>query len=81
MPWNRISIAKNIPNTQNGAVGDIKIITPVIKVRTPENSVQPQPAKGLKIKALILRTIPAITKKIAKKLVNTIAVFTGVVKA
>ena len=81
MPWNRISIARNIPNTQNGESGDERMRIPVSKVNMPENSTHPQPEIGLRIKAFTVRIIPAIIKATAKKLVSTTAVITGVVNA
>ena len=81
MPWNKISIARNIPKTQNGESGDDKIRIPVNRVNIPEKSIHPQPEIGLRINAFTLRIIPAIIKATAKKLVNTTAVITGVVKA
>ena len=70
-----------MPSTQNGESGDDKIRIPVNRVSMPEKSTQPQPEIGLRINAFTLRIIPAIIKAMAKKLVSTTAVITGVVKA
>ena len=76
-----MSIARNKPNTQNGASGDFKIMTPAAKVNRPENNVQPQPGNPRNKMALKIRITPATIKIIAQTWVSTIAVFTGVLNA
>ena len=52
-------------------------MAPVAKVKSPENSVHPQPDIGFNMNALKIRINPPINNAIANKLVNTTAVEIG----